>query len=216
VNRTIPQGSRNLAKARERLRAAGFSWSGDGQLIDARNNAVEFSILHNAGNSQQAQMATLIQQDVKEIGIEVKLVPLEFRTMLNRIFSTYEYEAAIMALAGGDADPNSEMNVWTSQGSTHVWKLTPKQTPTPWQEEIDRLMRQQMVTLDYQQRKRMYDRVQELVWENVPVICLISPDILVGAKEEIANLRPAILSSYTLWNVEQLFFRRPRDSAKNQ
>jgi ABC-type transport system substrate-binding protein len=74
-------------------------------------------------------------------------------------------------------------------------------------------MQQQMVTLDYQERKRLYDRVQELVWENLPVICLVSPHILVGAKEKIRNFRPAILSSYTLSNVEELFFR-PRESVR--
>lgn len=215
VNSTIPQGSRNVAQAREMLHGAGFFWNRDGHLIDARNNFVEFSIVHNAGNSQQTQMATLIQQDLKQIGVEVNLIPLEFRTVLNRIFNTYEYEAAIMALSDGDADPNSEMNVWTLQGSTHVWNLTPNHSPTPWEGEIDRLMQQQMITLDYQRRKRMYDRVQQLVWENLPVICLISPDILIGAKEGIGNLRPAILSSYALWNVEQLFFRRPEDSANH-
>jgi peptide/nickel transport system substrate-binding protein len=216
VNRTIPQSSRSLAKAREILQKAGFSWSGDGQLIDARNKPVEFSILHRAGNPSLLQMATLIQQDLKEIGIEVALVPLESRTMLDRIFETHEYEAAIMALADGDADPNTERNIWTLQGSTHVWNLTPKHTPLPWEEEIDRLMQRQMIILDYQRRKRLYDRVQKLVWENLPFICLISPDILVGAKQGIGNFRPAILSSYTLWNVEELFFRRPRESAKNQ
>jgi peptide/nickel transport system substrate-binding protein len=208
IDHTIPQSSRSLAKAREILQKAGFSWTRDGQLIDAQKNIVQFSILHNASNPNQLQMATLIQEDLKEIGIEVTLVPLELRTMLDRISKTYEYEAAIMALADGDTDPNSEMNVWTSQGSTHVWNLTPH-TLLPWEREIDHLMQQQMITLDYQQRKRLYDRVQELVWENLPVICLVSPDILVGAKAEIGNFRPAILSSYTLWNVEELFFHRP-------
>jgi peptide/nickel transport system substrate-binding protein len=216
VNSTIPPGARDLAKARELLRAAGFSWNRDGQLIDVHNGRVEFSILHNAGNVQRTQMATLIQQDLKEIGIQVTLVPLEARTVVNRIFNTFEYEAAIMALSDGDADPNSEMNVWNSQGSTHVWNLTPKHIVAPWEREIDHLMEEQMITLDYQERKRLYDRVQVLVSKNLPVICLISPDILVGAKAEIGNFRPAILSSYTLWNVEQLFFRGHRHSAQNQ
>jgi peptide/nickel transport system substrate-binding protein len=216
VNRTIPPGARDLAKARELLRAAGFSWNRDGQLVDARNVRVEFSILHSAGNIQRTQMATLIQQDIKDIGIDVTLVPLESRTVLDRIFNTFEYEAAIMALSDGDADPNPEMNVWTSQGSTHVWNLTPKHIVAPWEREIDGLMRQQMITINYQERKRLYDRVQVLAAKNLPLICLISPDILVGAKEGIGNFRPAILSSHTLWNVEQLFSRGPRHSAKNQ
>jgi peptide/nickel transport system substrate-binding protein len=185
-------------------------------LVDARNVRVEFSILHSAGNIQRTQMATLIQQDIKDIGIDVTLVPLESRTVLDRIFNTFEYEAAIMALSDGDADPNPEMNVWTSQGSTHVWNLTPKHIVAPWEREIDGLMRQQMITINYQERKRLYDRVQVLAAKNLPLICLISPDILVGAKEGIGNFRPAILSSHTLWNVEQLFSRGPRHSAKNQ
>jgi peptide/nickel transport system substrate-binding protein len=215
VNRNIPQSSRNVAAARAILRKAGFSWSSDGHLMDARQNAVEFSILHNAGNSQQMEMATIIQEDLKEVGIEVRLVSIEFRTMLDRIFKTYEYEAAIMALAGGDSDPNSEMNVWTSQGSTHVWNLTPNHALAPWEAEIDRLMQEQLVALDYQQRKRMYDRVQELVWENLPVICLVSPNILVGAKKEVGNFCPAILSHHTLWNAEELFFHRPERTAES-
>ncbi len=215
VNRKLPRRSRSLARGRELLRQAGFSWSSDGRLIDAHKQRVAFSVVHNAGNSQQTEMATLIQEDLKEIGIEVELVPLEFRTMLDRIFKTYQYEAAIMALDGGDADPNSEMNVWTSEGSTHVWNLTAKGVRSYWQEEVDRLMREQLVTLDYAQRKRIYDRVQEILWENSPVIFLVSPDILVGAKEEIGNFRPAILSSHTLWNIEQLFWSRPESSANN-
>jgi peptide/nickel transport system substrate-binding protein len=215
VNHRIPRSSRSLAKSREILQRAGFSWSSDGRLIDAQHNQVEFSLLHNSANSQQAQIATLIQQDLKEIGIKVELTPFEFRTTLDRIFRTYQYEAAIMALDGGDADPNSEMNVWTLHGSTHVWNLSAKHAPSVWEEEIDRLMGQQLVSLDYQQRKRIYDRVQEIIWENLPVICLVSPNILVGAKEQIGNFRPAILSNHTLWNIEQLFLRQPESGTKN-
>ena len=52
----------------------------------------------------------------------------------------------------------------------------------PGEEEIDRLMQQQMITLDYEQRKRMYDRVQQFVWENLPLISLVSPNVLAGQR----------------------------------
>jgi len=208
VNQEIPTGLHDATGARGILRNAGFFWRSDGRLIDPARKPVEFSILHNAGNVQQMQMATMIQADLKEIGIEAHAVPLEFRSMLDRIFKTYEYEAAIMALADGDADPNVEMNVWVSDGGTHVWDLTPKRKLEPWQEEVDRLMNEQLVTLDYPSRKRLYDRVQRLIWENLPVICLVGPDILVGAKKRIGNFHPAILRNHTLWNSEQLFLRQ--------
>jgi len=66
-------------------------------------------------------------------------------------------------------------------------------------------MQQQMVTLDYAKRKHLYDRVQEIIAENVPVICLASPNILVAARDRVGNFRPAILDPYALWNIEQLY-----------
>ena len=56
--------------------------------------------------------------------------------------------------------------------------------------------------------KRHYDRVQELVATNLPLIPLVSPNVLVGAKEGLGNFRPAILDPYVLWNAEELFWRR--------
>jgi len=35
--------------------------------------------------------------------------------MIDRVFQSFDYEAAIMGLGGGDADPNPEMNVWLSE-----------------------------------------------------------------------------------------------------
>jgi hypothetical protein len=48
------------------------------------------------------------------------------------------------------------------------------------------------------------------VVENLPIICLASPHILVGAKKGIANFQPAILEHYTLGNDDELFWRPGR------
>ena len=207
LNSSIPKPSRSILEARQQLQNAGFSWRSNGRLIDGRHEPVTFSVVFNAANSQITRVATLIQNDLAEIGIDVNVAPLEQRAVLNRVFKTYEYETAIMALASGDVDPNSEINVWTSQGGAHVWNLGSKLPAVPWQQEVDRLMQQQMITPNYEQRKRMYDRVQQLIWENLPVICLVSPNVLVGATERLRNFQPAILSNHTLWNAEELFLR---------
>ena len=67
-------------------------------------------------------------------------------------------------------------------------------------------MKQQMSTLAAKDRKRLYDRVQEIEVEDVPPVFLVSPNVLVGAKSRVHNFQPAILDSHTLWNAEQLFF----------
>ena len=207
IDASIPREPRSIDRARDLLKSAGFSWKSDGTLIDAKGLPVEFSILTSSSNAQRVKIAALIQDDLSHLGMNVHVVSLEFHAMVARLLNSHDYEAAVMGLASGDADPTAEMNVWMSNGDTHLWHPNEAKPATPWEAEIDRLMQQQLVTLDYAKRKRLYDRVQEIVAQNLPVICLVSPDILAGASDRVGNFQPAILSPYTLWNVDQLYVR---------
>ena len=106
-----------------------------------------------------------------------------------------------------DADPNPDMAVWLSSGGNHLWNPEQKTPATPWEAEIDGLMRSQMVTRSYAERKRMFDRVQAIVVENLPLVPLVSPNLLAGAKRDLANFQPALIEPYTLWNIDQLYWR---------
>ena len=207
VNQSIPHPPKSLETARQLLKSAGFTWNASGQLLDRTGQPVEFSIATSSSNAQRMKMATLIQDDLSHLGMQVHVVPLDFRAMIDRVFQSFDYEAAIMGLGGGDADPNPEMNVWLSSGSTHLWRMNEAQPATAWEREIDQLMNEQMVTLDYRKRKKLYDRVQEIISEQMPFIFLATPNILAGAKAEIGNFQPALLDHYTLWNADQLYLR---------
>jgi peptide/nickel transport system substrate-binding protein len=208
VNGSLPRPQRSLPRARALLREAGFTLQG-GQLRDAVGAPVEFTIVTNAANAARVQMAAIIQDDLRQLGIQAQVVPLENRALLDRVLKTHDYDAALMALAAGDADPTSEMNVWTVGGPTHLWRLTASSPPSGAEKEIDALMQRQQVTLDPAERKRLYDRVQALVAEDLPLIPLVSPNVLVGAKAGLGNFRPAILDPQVLWNVDELFWRNP-------
>lgn len=206
VDQTLPHPPRSLDRARELLKSAGFSWRADGALLDRQGKPVEFSIITSTSNAQRTKMATLVQDDLSKLGMNVHVVPLEFRAVLDRVFQTYDYDASIMALGGGDADPNPEINVWLSNGGTHLWHLGETKPATDWEAQIDQLMQKQMVQLKYKERKHLYDQLQETVAANVPVVFVATPDVLVGAKKTLGNFKPAILDPNTLWNVEQLYF----------
>ena len=208
VNTALKPPQPSADRSRALLASAGFSWDAEGALVDSARHRVEFSMIVNAANSARVQSATIIADDLGAVGMRVAIVPLENRALIDRVLQTYDYDTALMALGGGDADPNSEMNVWTSAGKTHLWHLGQTRPATPWESEIDELMRRQLVTLDTRARKRLYDRVQELVAENAPIVPLVSPNILVGAKDGLANFRPSILDHYTLWNADELFWRQ--------
>src|SRR5689334_3333354 len=210
IHAAIPRPARSVADARAILKNAGYSWRADGALVDRQGQRVEFTIATSSSSTQRTEMATLIQADLKELGMEVRVVPVEFRALIDRVFESFDYDASILGLGGADADPNGEMNVWMSNGSNHLWHLKQAAPATPWEAEIDRLMKQQLVALDVRERKRMYDRVQAIVSENVPFVFLVAPHILVGARGDLGNFQPSVLDHYTLWNVEQLFFKSQR------
>jgi peptide/nickel transport system substrate-binding protein len=207
VNQAIRHPQRSLETSRQLLKSAGFSWNTSAQLLDPSGKAVEFSIVTSSSNTQRMKMATLVQDDLSHLGMQVHVVSLDFRAMLDRVFQSFDYEAAIMGLGGGDPDPNPEMNVWLSNGATHLWHLGETQPATDWEREIDQLMQQQMITLNYEKRKRLYDRVQQLIAENLPFIFLATPNVLAGAKAQVGNFHPAVLDHYTLWNADQLYLR---------
>jgi len=207
VNQSLPKPARSVERARQLLRTAGFSWNAGGALLDKEGQAVEFTIVTNTGNTERIQIATIIQDDLKQLGMRVGVVTLELRALLDRLVMTSDYEACVLGLGGGDGDPYSEMNVWLSSGGTHLWNLGEREPATPWEAEIDMLMRRQLAVRDVRLRKRLYDRVQELVAQNLPIISLVSPSVLAGVTKGLGNLRPTIFDHHALWNVDELFWR---------
>ena len=208
-NAAIPVPAQSAKKARELLQAAGFSWKPDNTLIDSAGQVVEFSIVVSSSNAQRGQIATLIQDDLKKIGIVAHVTPMEARSANDRVLNSHDYEAVVMGLVSGDADPTPDMNILMSSGQTHLWHLGEKTPATPWEAELDQLMQKQLVTVNYQQRKKIYDRVQEVLAQQLPMIYLASPNILVGAQEELGNFHPAVIEQYTFWNADELFWHTP-------
>ena len=207
LDAALPQPSRSIEHARQLLRDAGFSWDANGALLDSRQQQVQFSIVGASSNPERMSMATMIQEDLRQIGIHVSIVPLEFGALLNRILDTRDYEACILGLGSGDTDPNADSNVWLSNGETHLWNLHRPGPSTPWEAEIDDLMNKQAIEPDFEKRKKEFDRVQELLAANQPLIFLVSPHVLVGVKSKLGNFQPAVMDPVDLWNVDELYWK---------
>jgi len=94
-----------------------------------------------------------------------------------------------------------------------LWNPSQAHPATPWEAEIDRLIEEQMSARTFEQRKKIYDRAQEVLAENQPMIFLAGPDVLTGARKSIGNFHPAVLEPYVLWNVEQLYLKMGTENA---
>ncbi len=195
-----PYNSDGALKA---LMSEGFRME-NGALKDKEGNAVVFSIITNAGNKYRERMAVLIQDDLQKIGIHVNVVTLDFPSLIERMTQSFDYEAIILGLTNVDLDPNGEMNVWLSSSENHQWNPQEKVPETPWEAEIDRLMRAQASTNDIKKRKEAFDRVQEIVVEQAPFIFLINRNALSAVSTSVHGAAPVILSPQTYWNAEWL------------
>lgn len=193
----------DLAAAKAALSRAGFRWNGS-QLEDAAGHPVRFSILTNAGNEARQKMATLIQQDLAALGMQVNVVALDFPALIERLLHTQDYEACLLGLENVDPDPNSMMNVWLSSAPNHQWDPSEKTPATPWEAEIDREMHRQAVSPKDSERKQAVDHVQQIVADQQPFIYLVYPNILVAISPRLQGVEPAVLEPELVWNVEHL------------
>jgi len=192
-----PQGALRL------LAQAGFRYENN-VLKDRGGNAVEFTLVTNSGNTAREKMATMIQQDLLQIGIKVKVVTLDFPSLIERMTRTFDYDACLLGLVNTDLDPNGQMTVWLSSGENHQWNPSQKTPATAWESEIDKLMQEQASALNEKQRKAKFDRVQEIVAEQQPFLYLVNKDVLTAVSPDVLGAAPAVLGPQAFWNVETL------------
>jgi peptide/nickel transport system substrate-binding protein len=193
----------DVASALRRLEQAGFRRR-DGMLYDHDGHAVEFSLATNAGNRSREQMAAMIQQDLRAIGIRVSVVTLDFPSLIERMTQTFQYEACLLGLTNLDLDPSAQMNVWLSSASNHQWNPSQPTPATAWEAEIDQLMRAQARETVAAKRKQLFDRVQEIVWEQEPFLYLVDKNSLVAFSPLLRNVAPSSIQPRAYWNIDVL------------
>ncbi|MBV9340264.1 MAG: hypothetical protein JO159_05155, partial [Acidobacteria bacterium] len=121
-----------------------------------------------------------------------------------RITHSFNYEAALLGFTNVDLDPNTQMNVWLSSAENHQWNPREKSPETSWEAEIDKLMRAQASSRDPGKRKESFDRVQEIVVEQMPFIYLVNRDSLSAISASLQGTVPVILRPQTYWNADRL------------
>lgn len=205
-NAALPPLARNLDSARAALKASGFAPGADGKLRDPKGNPVKFTLLTNAENQSRIDIAGLIRKDLEALGMEVVFVQIEFNTLVTRLDANFDWDAVLLGLGGGGAEPHFGANVWVSTGRTHMWFPKQKTPSTPWEKELDSLVVAGVTTTDTVQRKKAYDRLQEVVREQLPYIYLGHPEAMSAVRNRFGNIRPTVLGG-TLHNIDRIFVR---------
>ena len=208
-NPNTPKYPHDPAKAIELLKKIGIEKrNSDDFATDADGNKIEFVLTTNTGNGPREKTALLIVSDLEKLGFHVVFQPIEFNTMIDRMDNTYNFDCVLLA-EGGSADPAFSMNVLKSSGFSHDWFPRQKSPSTDWEARIDHLMDAQLKTLDYAERKKDYDEVQQIMGEQQPMIFTVIPVYYAATRTSIGNVRATALDFYRVsWNAEELYFKK--------
>jgi peptide/nickel transport system substrate-binding protein len=206
-----------LKEAQALLKAEGFHKNKLGQLLDRQGKPVQFTMYTNAGSatdttSPRELMAVLVKETWSKLGIKVDLKVLEFNNLVVRVMQTGDWQTVIMGLTGGDLfEPNSSANVLYSDSRLHIFDQREAGKPVldkrSWEAAIDRDLAQGTAYVEFEQRKKFYYDVQRILWEENPMIYLVTPQVLLAIHDEnLGNFAPSKLAGPT-YNVEQWFYK---------
>jgi peptide/nickel transport system substrate-binding protein len=181
-------GAFDLQGAARVLDEMGLRAGPDGarRLPDGR--PLEFTLTYGTDSATWPPMATIIQNDLRQIGVKVNLQGILSRTLLSTGLSG-NFDALLLAF-GDQPDPELRKPIWQPGGALYYWhRSTQPPTPggepnltamQPWERQVYDLWETAGTTVSRPQRKALYDRWQTLFAQNLPVIMLAKP-MAVGA-----------------------------------
>jgi len=175
----------NPQKARELLKEAGWQDSDGDQILEKDGRHFAFEIVTNQGNETRQKCAEIIQRQLAEVGIEVKIRILEWAAFINDFINKRRFDAVIM---GWTIPPDPDAyDVW------HSSKTAPQELNfiSYKNAEVDELVEKGRSTFDQKQRKKYYDRFQEILAEDQPYTFLYVPDNLIIVNKRFRGIEPA-------------------------
>ena len=204
-NPDLPRYAYNPEKSRELLRASGFSWRPDGQLIDSEGIPVAFELLLVESQFYD-KVGVAFVENMKELGMDVKILRADFATLLSRTDNTFDYDITMLGWGSSSAayDPSGSKALYLSSGVFHQWYPEQPEPATKWEARIDELIGLQERTLDRERRYAIMHEVQAILAEELPLLYGFTPYGYVGIKNKWRNVYVPKAGT-TLWNLEELW-----------
>lgn len=174
----------NPDHARQLLAEAGWTPGEDG-FLQKDGKPLRFTILTNQGNQQRLMTAQIIQQRLKQVGIDVRIRVVEWAAFLKEFIDKGNFEVVLLAwLTSQDPDM---YDIWHSS-KTKPGELNFIGYNNP---EVDRLLEEGRSTFDIAKRKKAYYRIQDILADEQPYTFLYVPDALPVVSSRIHGIEPA-------------------------
>ncbi|UUZ79682.1 peptide-binding protein [Paenibacillus sp. P26] len=193
----VPKFPYDPEKAKKVLESAGWKdTDGDG-ILDKNGQKFEFEMQSIQGNKVREKAVTVIQQQLKKIGISVQPRIVE-GSAFTKNWSSKNFTALYHGWSiSGDPNPKS---IWHSSeietGSNYVSYKNP---------EVDKLIDEDLGTFDMNKRKELLAKIDALIAEDQPYTFLYSPTTTMAYPANLEGFNP---NRDSLREVEKWYFTK--------
>jgi peptide/nickel transport system substrate-binding protein len=166
ANKSLKDYAYDAKRANQILDEAGYTRKADGPRF-------EFRLLWAAHDIRITKMADVIRQNLGDVGISVSLQPLERAALNQKGYIGEQFDMIIDSYAQGpDPDIGTERLYVTSNIHDPPQIFTNNSSYSDPQ--VDQLFSEQRLQTDPAKRKEIYDKIQAMVWDAVPVLPIVA------------------------------------------
>ncbi|MCK4518484.1 MAG: peptide-binding protein [Candidatus Omnitrophica bacterium] len=194
-------------KAKELLKEAGWIDRNDDGILEKDGLKFSFKLITNQGNKQREDVATIIQQNWREIGVEVEIQAIAWAAFITEFVDKRNFQALILGWTM-PIDPDN-YNVWHSDsmkdGGLNFISYR--------NNEVDSLIEEGRETYNQDERQRIYHKIHEIVAEEQPYTFLYFPYALPAVSKRFKGIEPApagISYNFIKWYVPEIEQRYTR------
>lgn len=187
-------------QARALLAEAGWKdTDGDG-ILDRDGRPFSFTILTNQGNDQRIKAAIIMQSELKQVGIDVRIRTVEWAAFIKEFVNAGRFDTVVLSW-NILQDPDL-FDVWhSSRAGAGGLNFVGYRNA-----EVDALLVEARAATDQTVRKRLYDRFQEILHEEQPYAFLFVPYALPVVQKRFHGIEPALAG--IMYNIDRWWVPR--------
>jgi peptide/nickel transport system substrate-binding protein len=189
-NHLFVQGSKNYvdhsqvvafdpATAAAALDRLGWTSAGDGQVRTNNGRPLNLRLVRDAGNPISERITQLVQAQLTAVGVGVEVIPVAGGDFFDEYIRPGNFDMVGFAWGGTAFPVTSTRNIYSTSGEQNYGRIG-----TP---EIDALYDQAIRELDDARRVELGQRIDQLIWEQMPQLPLYQSTGAYAVRSTLAN-----------------------------